>query len=122
MGERKLVLIVEDDSRMAGTLASMIQLLGYDTSLAHTSRGAVAAARRLHPALILLDLNLPDVNGFEVVRFIKREPDLAQTPIIFVSAESSPEVIATARTLGAANFLVKPVGIDDLETAIAQVF
>ncbi len=115
-----LILIVEDDSIMADTLASMVQLLGYQTNIAHNSRGALAAAMRNPPDLILLDLNLPDVDGIEVCRYFRREPSLITTPIIIVSVEGSPDTIERAKNVGANLYLIKPVGLDDLEAAIAE--
>lgn len=115
-----LVLIVEDDSRMADTLASMVRLLGYETLIAHTSRSAVDITSSEDPDLILLDLNLPDVDGFELCSYFKRSTRFKDKPVIFVSAENDTDVIARATEVGAARYLVKPVGIDDLETAIAE--
>jgi CheY-like chemotaxis protein len=115
------VLIVEDDTAMADTLASMIHLLGYRSTVVHSARGAISAATKERPNLILLDLNLPGINGFEVCRYLKRDPQLSKTSVIFVSVESSPELIQEAKEAGAVAYLVKPIGLDDLEGTIADV-
>ena len=114
------VLIVEDDSAMADTLESMVNLLGYSAIVVHTSRQALDAAMREHPDVILLDLNLPGINGFEVCLYLKREPSLASTPVIFVSAESDEATIARAKEVGGIDYLIKPIGIDDLESSMAK--
>lgn len=117
--EKPLVLIVEDDQRMAGTIASIVQLLGYSTEIANTSRAAVVSARRVKPEMVLCDLNLPDVDGFELIRFFKQDSQIKDMPVIFISAESDPGIIQEAYNIGAADYLVKPVGIPDLESAIS---
>jgi CheY-like chemotaxis protein len=116
------ILIVEDDPRMADTLASMVRLLGYEATAVHNARMAIEASTRERPELILLDQNLPGVNGVEVCRFIKRDPLLGDTPVIFVSVEGRQEIIEAAKEAGAAAYLVKPIGLDELETTIAEAF
>lgn len=121
MAQTPRVLIVEDDSRMADTLASMIKLMGYETFVANNSRQALMTAMNESPSIILLDLNLPGMDGFEVCRYLKREPLLADVPVVIVSADNSSESIEKSKEVGAVLYLVKPVGLDDLETAIATV-
>jgi CheY-like chemotaxis protein len=115
------VLIVEDDTAMADTLASMTHLLGYRSRVVHSSRAAISAATKEKPDLILLDLNLPGINGFEVCRYLKRDPQLSNTQVIFVSVEGGPERMQLAKEAGAAAYLLKPVGLDELEETIAEV-
>lgn len=115
-----LIMIVEDDRMMADTLESMVNLLGYDTVIADRSSEALEVVIEEKPDLALLDLNLPDFNGFELCRRIKANPDMSHIPVIFVSAENDPRAIARARDVGSARYLVKPIGLDDLERAIAD--
>jgi DNA-binding response OmpR family regulator len=119
MGQPR-VLIVEDDATMAETIASIVQLLGFHAIVTHNSRQALAAATREHPDVILLDINLPGINGIDVCRFLKREPALETTPVIVVSSEKDPETFVKAREAGAIDYLIKPVGVNDLELAIGK--
>ena len=114
------ILILEDDSMMADTLASMVELIGYQTAVFHRSRDALDGLSKMKAGLILLDLNLPDLSGLEVCRRVKDDPELKDTPVIVVSVESDPFSIQRATEMGAARYLIKPVGLDDLETAILQ--
>lgn len=114
------ILIVEDDSAMADTLAQMVISLGYQAIIVHSSRGALDAAIREQPDLILLDLNLPGINGFEVCRYLKRDPALSDTPVIFVSVEGDPSAIEQAKEVGAARYLIKPISMEELETSISE--
>lgn len=114
------VLIVEDDSNMAQTLGSMVALLGYEHQISHTSEAALKAVQVVSPDIVLLDLNLPDANGFDVCRNLRKREELADTPIIIVSVEGAEQAMEKAQDVGADRYLVKPVGIDDLEKAIAS--
>jgi len=117
---KPLVLIVEDDSQMADTLASMVRLMGYDTSINHSSHEALESSRNNSPDIVLLDLNLPDADGFQVCEQLRKQPELNDTPIIIVSADEQPESMARAKKAGADHYLVKPIGMDDLEVAIVE--
>jgi CheY-like chemotaxis protein len=112
------VLIVDDDPIMAETIASMVNLFDWETRIAHSPRRALEAIQMEPPALILLDVNMPGIDGFEVLRFIKRDPLAQQTPVVFVSAEDAPSLRERARAVGASDYLVKPVDIDRLEVIL----
>lgn len=115
------IVIVEDDPMMADTIASMLELFGYETAICQTAAEALDAIPQGRPGLILLDLNLPDgVSGIEICRQVKADPDLQHTSVIIVSAEDNPLVIQSAMEAGASRYLVKPIGLDDLEKAIAE--
>ncbi len=115
------ILIVEDDALMADILDNMVQLVGYETILVRSAQDALTAVAGQMPELALLDLNLPDFDGIELCRRLKADPALRQIPVIFVSIENDPTLIKHATQIGAARYLVKPVGLDDLERAITDV-
>jgi two-component system phosphate regulon response regulator PhoB len=115
------IIIVEDDPMMADTIASMLELFGYETAICETSQAALDAIPQDMPGLILLDLNLPDgMTGIEICRQVKANPDTAATSVIIVSAEDDPGTIQQALDAGASRYLIKPIGLDDLEKAIAE--
>lgn len=118
--DQPTILILEDDSMMADTLASMVELIGYRTAVFHRSQEALDGLASVKADLMLLDLNLPDLSGIEVCHRVKDDPELKNTPVIVVSAESNPFAIQKATEAGASRYLVKPVGLDDLEMAILQ--
>jgi len=109
------VLIVDDDSTMAQAIADMVDLFDWKTQVVHHPRAAMQAIQAAPPALILLDLNMPGVDGFEVCRYIKRDPVAGKTPVVFVTAEDAPSMQEKAREAGASDYLIKPVDIDRLE-------
>ena len=114
------VLVVDDDHTTAESLADMVSLLGHQTEIALSPRHAMESIQRSVPSLILLDFNMPGVDGLEVCRYIKRDPTMSDTPVVFVSAEDDPTIIEAAKEAGASGYMVKPVEFEALETVLAQ--
>lgn len=115
------VLIVDDDPTMAEAIADMVSLFDWETQIVHGPRPALQAIQVKPPALILLDLNMPGVDGLEVCRYIKRDPVAGNTPVVFVTAEDAPSMQEKARAAGASDYLVKPVDIDRLEVILDKL-
>jgi DNA-binding response OmpR family regulator len=115
------VLIVDDDTNMGQTLADMVGLFDWNTQVVSSPRAAMESLQRNAPSLILLDLNMPGVDGMEVCRFIKRDPVAGDTPVVFVTAEDDPGTKARAREAGAMDYLIKPVDIDRLEEILDKL-
>lgn len=118
--DQPTILILEDDSMMADTLASMVELIGYQTVVFHRSQAALDGLANVKVDLMLLDLNLPDLSGIEVCNRVKDDPELKDIPVIVVSVESNPFAIQQATDAGVSRYLIKPIGLDDLEMAIQQ--
>ena len=108
---RPLVIIVEDDPAAAELLTRQIEHAGFRTEIARTGLEAVAMAKEHKPAAITLDIELPDVDGWEVLTRLKRDQVTSDIPVIVVSVIDNPE-LATA--LGALDYFVKPVEARDL--------
>ena len=115
-----LVLIVDDEPVTAESLADMISLLGHKAQVTLSPRTAIQSIQRKAPNLILLDLNMPGVDGLEVCRYIKRDPAASDIPVIFITAEDDPTVIEKAKEAGASGYMVKPVDFEALETVLSQ--
>jgi CheY-like chemotaxis protein len=115
------VLVVDDDATMAQAIADMVTLFDWKTQIALGPRPALQAIQAKPPALILLDLNMPGVDGFEVCRFIKRDPIAGKTPVVFVTAEDAPSMQEKAKEAGASDYLIKPIDIDRLEVILDKL-
>ncbi len=115
------ILIVDDDVDMARTIADMLGLYDWQTRIVHSPRAAIMALQRFPPALILLDLNMPGVDGMEVCRYIKRDPIAGDTPVVFVTAEDDPSTQQRARDAGAMDYIVKPIDFDKLEEVLDKI-
>jgi CheY-like chemotaxis protein len=115
------VLIVDDDVTMAETVASMVSLFDWDSQIVHHPRAAIQSIHNNPPSLILLDLNMPGVDGIEVCKYIKRDPVSMNIPVVFITAEDSPSIIQKAKDAGASDFLIKPVDVDRIEGMLARL-
>jgi DNA-binding response OmpR family regulator len=113
-GEGELVLVVEDDVEVARAMALLLKRSGYTSQLSHDVIGAIRAFNQKRPAAVLLDLMLPDVNGLEFCRYVRRDVQRNTVPIIVVSAAKSADTVAQAISAGADVFLGKPVNTHEL--------
>ena len=109
----RTVLYVEDEPLNASLLESIVSLLpGRRLHVEPTVAGGIAAASSIRPALVLLDLNLPDGSGFDVLRSIRSNPDLAATPVFILSADATEQATQRAQELGADRFISKPFDLE----------
>jgi PAS domain S-box-containing protein len=110
----QLVLYVEDEPLNASLVESIIGLLpGRTLHVEPTVRGGIEAAKRLRPALFLLDLNLPDGTGFEVLAAVRADPALAASPVFILSADATEQTTMRAHELGADRFISKPFNLKE---------
>lgn len=114
------ILIVDDDVGAADGLASLLQAAGYgDTRVAHTGGTALALAVEFVPTVLLVDLNLPDMSGYDVARQLSQHPQLQNLRLIALTANSEHLGRELAREAGIERYLIKPVGsaaLDELFT------
>jgi two-component system, cell cycle response regulator len=115
---RTHILIIEDNAKDLEMMRNLLEAFNYRTSVAWDCEGAIQAARAPRPDLILCDARAPSINGYEVARRIRADPELALIPVIAVTA---PAMVGDSDKVLAAGFsgcLVKPI---DPETFVAQV-
>jgi CheY-like chemotaxis protein len=93
---------------MRGVLLQRSQVVLETSTLGLDGLGAI---RRNKPDLVLLDMQLPDINGLELLRHLKRDPDLADIPVIVVSADAIPQHAEKALASGALHYVTKPVDV-----------
>ena len=117
--EAPLVLVVEDDPAVRNLVVTTLDINGYRHASASTGQAAVAAAATRSPAVVLLDLGLPDVDGIEVVKSIR---SWTQTPIIVVSARTEDSDKIEALDAGADDYLTKPFSVEELLARLRVTF
>ena len=118
---QKKILIVEDDRDIATGLSLRLKANGYDTACAGDAHSAIDMASKDKPALILLDLGLPDDNGFVLMKKMEKLPSLSSVPVIVLTGRPQ-EVYKEATVLaGARKYLQKPVENQELLAAIREV-
>ena len=85
----KKILLIEDDVDLFALLKYNLEKEGFSLTGLQTGRGAIELGRQVRPDLILLDIMLPDSDGLDICKGIRKDPDLAQTPVIFLTARAS---------------------------------
>ena len=116
----ELILIVEDNEKNRRLLRKVLQVSGYRVAEVETGRDAVVAAREQGPDLILLDYQLPDIDGIEVFRLIRADPAIKHMPIVAVTASAMPEDQKRMREAGFDGFETKPINVKDLLVTVAK--
>jgi DNA-binding response OmpR family regulator len=115
------IWIVDDDEEMLNAIRLMLTVLEHE---AIPFLGARLAARELlnggSPDLMILDINMPEVTGLDLLEFIRRNPATKELPVVMLSTESSDVMVDRARGLGADAYVSKPVTLEELERAIRE--
>jgi PAS domain S-box-containing protein len=109
------VLVVDDNVDACTMLAGLLRMQGYGVQLAHTGPTALAAAEAWRPDVVLLDIGLPGLDGFEVARRIRANPDLRGTKLVAVTGYGSEKDLELGRESGFDVHLIKPVDVLEVE-------
>jgi CheY-like chemotaxis protein len=113
------VLVVDDNADAAETLAELLHLLGYETRTAGEAQGALREIEAFRPQLALLDIGLPDIDGYELARQVRAGPQGESIRLVALTGYGQDSDRARAMQARFDEHLVKPVAIDDL-TAVIQ--
>jgi PAS domain S-box-containing protein len=118
---RRRILIVDDNRDAADSLALMLRVAGHEAWATYDARQGVEEAGRLRPDVVLLDIGMPDVNGYEAARHIRAQPWGQGLVLIALTGFGQPDDKRRALEAGFALHLTKPVGPNDLERALASL-
>jgi PAS domain S-box-containing protein len=114
------VLVIEDDEDAATTLREVLELDEHVVEVAYTGREGIAKARAFHPDVVLCDISLPGMDGYEVAREMRADPELGRAGLVALSGYAQPEDVAMAKEAGFDAHLAKPPSIDALERTLAD--
>ncbi len=115
-----VALVIDDNKQNADALAEMLKLLGLEGRAVLSPAAAMNVLMTETPQVILLDINMPGVDGFEVLGYLKREPRLMHVPVIIVTSDDQPETSRRALAAGAQAVLIKPIMAAALEKALQK--
>src|SRR6266700_30852 len=118
----KKLLLIEDDADLFSLLKYNLEKEGFSLTGSHTGKGALELCRQTRPDLILLDIMLPDSDGLEICKAIRMDPDLAATPVIFLTARASETDRIVGLEIGANDYVVKPFFVRELIARIKLQF
>ena len=116
----KLFLVVEDFEDSRFMMRRLLEMSGYDVLEASDGEQAIRMAVEARPALILMDLSLPKLDGLSATRQIRQKKGLKRVPIVAVSAHDSPESRTEALDAGCDEYVTKPIDFDNLHAILRR--
>ncbi len=117
------VLVVDDYATMVRIIRNLLRQLGFaDVDDASDGVAAIAKMHTKRYGLVISDWNMEPMTGFDLLRQVRADPDLSDTPFIMVTAESKTENVIAARKAGVNNYIVKPFNAQTLKAKIEAVF
>jgi CheY-like chemotaxis protein len=116
----KTVLIIEDEADAAELFAEMMRVSGFRVLKTSSSTPALRLIATEKPDIIILDIMMPDVSGLDILRQMRQDPELADIPVVVVSAKSMPADIKIGMEAGASTYLTKPIGFLELKEAVER--
>jgi DNA-binding response OmpR family regulator len=123
MAEQRIprIFIAEDDDGILDLLVTRLSIAGYHTSHERDGLAALEAIRRAPPNACILDVNMPRLDGFQVLKRLRADPMTAHVPILILTARRGTDDIKTAIRLGATDYLSKPFSDEQLLSRVARL-
>ncbi len=115
------VLVAEDEQDILELIRFTLEFNGFDVVTASNGAEAVARARQIKPDLILLDVRMPKMTGFEACQSLKAAPDTAAIPVVFLSARGQEADVKHGLSLGATDYILKPFSPEDLPARLWKI-
>lgn len=114
MTDKSKILIVEDDSDTSDMLREYFSSRGYEVLTAAWGGDALELCQRIPPDVIILDIRLPDINGYDIYQELRSNLQTSRTPIIFLTQQNGREDVITGLKLGAVDYITKPFDLEEL--------
>ena len=115
------ILVVDDSEDVRLALATILEDAGYELTEASDGSQVPEMIAEHHPDLVLLDVAMPKVNGFDTLRMMKADKEMSDIPVLMVTAKGRPEDLSLARSLGARDFISKPWADGEVELRVGWV-
>ena len=113
------IWIVDDDTEMRDAIRLMLKVIGFEAIVYPDARAAAQALLDgQRPDLMILDINMPEVSGLDLLEFVRRRPDWSRIPILMLSTEAADVTVDRAIFLGADGYVTKPVTMEELQRAL----
>jgi DNA-binding response OmpR family regulator len=115
------ILVAEDERDIRELIAFTLRFAGFDVELALNGADAVDKAVVGRPDLILMDVRMPKMTGYEACREIKKNPEVQMIPVVFLSAKGQESEISEGLNVGADDYILKPFAPDELIEQVKQI-
>ncbi len=113
------VVVIEDEPEMRRNIVRLLRLEGYDPAEASTGEAGLSLVRERRPDLVICDVMMPGIDGHEVLRAVRADPQLKSVPLIFLTARADKTDLRGGMNLGADDYITKPFSNEDLLAAVA---
>jgi CheY-like chemotaxis protein len=118
MGTNGKVMIIDDDPVITGLIEAVLKRDGYEVHMANSGGEGIAMAREVKPNLILMDITMPDMDGYEATKQLKADPALMSIPVIFLTGKSASEDGGRAFATGGLTYMRKPFSNQQLRDLV----
>ena len=118
--EPRRILVVDDNLDAAQMLAALLEVQGHAVSVEYDARGAIERARRERPDVLLLDIGLPDMDGYELARRLRAQPESADATLVALSGYGQNQDREEAHQAGFDHYLVKPADLGQVSEVLAR--
>jgi CheY-like chemotaxis protein len=118
--QRKTVLIIEDNKEISENTMEILELAGFAAVSSANGKTGIHMATQLLPDVILCDILMPELNGYEVIKHLKNNPATSKIPFIYVTASAEKSEVNLAMDMGADGYVRKPFHVNELLDAINQ--
>jgi len=110
----KKILIVEDDRAICDLLSHVLEMKGFEVLVANTGNDALKIIKKTTPDIAILDINLPDITGWDVLKSMRHNPKCSKVPVLMCTNKNTMIDIEQAMSLGAKGYITKPFDIDKI--------
>ena len=118
---KPLILVAEDERDIRDLIVFTLQINGYNVIDVPNGEDAVEKAKEIIPDLILMDVRMPKMTGYQACEILKQDPDLREIPIVFLSAKGQESEVRTGLDAGAEEYILKPFAPDQLTEKLNKI-
>ncbi len=118
----KTILVIDDDESIKSLTQTVLEMEGFSVITANNGNNGIKIIRQHHPDLIICDIRMTEVNGYEVLNTLRNDPNIAATPFVFLTVENRPEDFRKGMNATADDYLGKPFDRNQLISAVKAVF
>ena len=122
MSDNPKILVVDDDEHILRSLSQYLELEDFNVVSASSGPEALTLFAQEKPDLLVLDVMMPGMDGFQVLETLRKDPETAGVPVLMLTARDQHNDILKGYQMGATSYLVKPFNLDELVEAIREVF
>lgn len=121
MNNKSRILLIDDHQTVFRLLEAIVRIKGYQLCYAESGQQGIVMARQEQPDLILLDVMMPDIDGFKVCQYLKENADTKHIPVMFLTARGADDDLNAGRKAGADGFMTKPFQTVDVLRQIERL-